>query len=347
RDRCPHSPRRRRSRQLRETCTGDEPGPSHPNERPTRPGLAWLGMHALAAIVTAFALPGFTQAALEPGGGRLLEGTFPGTVRAGYVYLPPGFDPANRYPVVYLLHGMPGSPSEYPDGTQLGKFADASIAAGLVRPFIGVIPAAGTTSRYNGEWAGRWEAALVEHVLPWVDSALPTIAAPTGRVIAGLSAGGSGAVDIGLRHPNLFGAIESWSGYFSPLRDGPFKHAATATLAANDPTLLAEHEAMRLRTAGVRFFVSTGPGHSHWIPDGASRQFADELRGLGLRTTYRSYANSRGQWRGHVPAGPPGGLAPAGGAGGGGEKSQPEHDNPDQRPPPTPSRATPPARLQR
>ena len=41
-------------------------------------------MHALAAIVTAFALPGFTQAALEPGGGRLLRGTFPGTVRAGH-----------------------------------------------------------------------------------------------------------------------------------------------------------------------------------------------------------------------------------------------------------------------
>ena len=260
-------------------------------------------MHALAAIVTAFALPGFTQAALEPGGGRLLHGTFPGTVRAGYVYLPPRFDPAKRYPVAYLLHGMPGSPSEYPDGTKLGTFADAAIAAGLVRPFIGVIPAAGTTPRYNGEWAGRWEDALVDDVLPWVDRTLPTIAAPTGRVIAGLSAGGYGAVDIGLRHPSLFGAIESWSGYFDPLRDGPFKDAGSALLAANDPTLLVRHDAPRLRAARVRFFVSTGPAHSHWIPRNASLRFAAELRALGLPTTYRAYASRRSEWRKQLDAG--------------------------------------------
>jgi enterochelin esterase-like enzyme len=260
-------------------------------------------MHALAAIVTAFALPGFTQAALEPGGGRLLHGTFPGTARAGYVYLPPRFDPAKRYPVAYLLHGMPGSPSEYPDGTKLGTFADATIAAGLVRPFIGVIPAAGTTPRYNGEWAGRWEDALVDDVLPWVDSTLPTIPGRTGRVIAGLSAGGYGAVDIGLRHPNLFGAIESWSGYFSPLRDGPFKYAGGAVLAANDPTLLVRNEAPRLRAARVRFFVSTGPAHSHWIPGNASLQFSDELRALGLQTTYRAYASRHGEWRKQLDAG--------------------------------------------
>jgi hypothetical protein len=35
-----------------------------------------------------------------------------------------GFDPARRYPVVYLLHGMPGSPSEYLYGTQLLQYAD-------------------------------------------------------------------------------------------------------------------------------------------------------------------------------------------------------------------------------
>jgi enterochelin esterase-like enzyme len=260
-------------------------------------------MHALAAFVTAFALLGFTPAATEPSGGRLLEGTFPGTVRPGYIYLPPAFDPATRYPVVYLLHGMPGSPSEYPHGTQLGTFADAVIGAGLVRPFIAVMPAAGTSPHYDGEWAGRWESSLVDHVVPWVDATLPTIAAPAGRVIAGLSAGGYGAVDIGLRHPTLFGAIESWSGYFSPLRDGPLKHVSAAILAANDPTLLVRQEAPRLRVAGVRFLVSTGPAHSHWIPDEASLQFTRELRALGLPVTYRTYASPRGEWRDQLDAG--------------------------------------------
>src|SRR2546423_2911662 len=156
---------------------------------------------------------------------------------------------------------MPGWPSEYPGGSSLGTFADASIAGGTLRPFIGVMPAAGTSPRYNGEWAGEWETAVVDRVLPWVDQSLPTIAARAGRVIAGLSAGGSGAFDIALRHPALFGAVESWSGYFSPLHDGPFKHADGPRLAAHDPTLLARREARELRRTGVRFFVSTGPAH--------------------------------------------------------------------------------------
>jgi enterochelin esterase-like enzyme len=198
---------------------------------------------------------------------------------------------------------MAGSPSEYPDGTQLGPFADAEIAAGMLKPFIGVIPAAGTTPHYNGEWSGPWEVAVVDRVLPWVDDSLPTIAAPAGRVIAGLSAGGYGAFDIALRHPDVFGAVESWSGYFTPLHDGAFKHADASTLAANDPTLLARREAPALRAAGTRFFVSTGPVHSHWIPRGTSQRFADELRRLGLDTTYRAFADRKAEWREQLDTG--------------------------------------------
>jgi len=252
-------------------------------------------VHVLATIAAIVALPGFTTVTTEPSGGRLLEGRFPGTARPGYVYLPPAFDPAQRYPVVYLLHGMPGSPAEFPVGTRLGTFADTAIAAGTLRPFIGVMPAAGTSPRYDGEWAGEWEIALVDDVLPWVDTSLPTIASPAGRVIAGLSAGGYGAFDIALRHPTIFGAVESWSGYFTPLHDGPFKHADASTLAANDPALLAQREAQQLRHAGVRFFVSTGPAHSHWIPRCASQRFAAELRRLGLRSTYRAYRDRVGE----------------------------------------------------
>lgn len=259
-------------------------------------------MPALAALLAAFALPGFTVTSTEPSGGQLLQGDFPGTVRPGYVYLPPSFDPATRYPVVYLLHGMPGSPSEYTNGTELGTFADAEIAAGALRPFIAVIPAAGGRPTYNGEWADRWEAAVV-NIVPWVDANLPTIAAPTGRVLAGLSAGGYGAFDIALRHPSLFGAVESWSGYFTPLRDGPFKHADAATLAAHDPLLLARGEAPVLRRARTRFFVSTGPFHSHWIPRGSTQAFTRELHALGLPVTLRVYRDRVGEWRKQVDAG--------------------------------------------
>ena len=260
-------------------------------------------MHLLATFASLFALPGFNLVATEPHGGRLLSGRFPRTARPGFVYLPPAFDPHRRYPVAYLLHGMPGSPAEYPVGTGFCAFADAEIASGKMRPFIGVIPAAGTTAQYNGEWAGRWERAIVDGVVPWVDATLPAIRGSHGRVIAGLSAGGYGAVDIALRHPNLFGVVESWSGYFTPLRDGPFREAGRAQLAANDPVQLARRDRRELRSAAVRFFVSTGPAHSHWIRRGSSARFARELRRLGLPTTYRVFSSRKGEWREQLDAG--------------------------------------------
>jgi enterochelin esterase-like enzyme len=249
------------------------------------------------------ALPGFTPLGSAPNGGQLLQGTFPGTVRPGYVYLPPNFDTGTRYPVVYLLHGLPGSPAEYVNAVDVAGFADRGIAAGTLKPFIAVMPAAGPAPKYNGEWAGVWEHAVVDRIVPWVDEWLPTIAAPSGRVIAGLSAGGFGAFDIALRHPQLFGAVESWSGYFTPLHDGPFRDAGPTTLAANNPTILARSEASTLRAAHTRFFVSTGPYHSHWIKRGTTQAFADELRSLRLPVALQVYPDPVGEWQDQVDAG--------------------------------------------
>jgi enterochelin esterase-like enzyme len=260
-------------------------------------------VHLLAAVVMALILPGFSQVQTGPHGGQVLSGVFPGELRSGLVYLPPGFSTANRYPVVYLLHGMPGSPTEYPDGTGLVNFADDAIASGTLRPFIAVLPAAGPDDRYNGEWAGRWETDLVDRIVPWVDEQLPALPDERDRVIAGLSAGGFGAVNIALRHPGLFGTVESWSGYFAPLRDGPFKHAPRAVLAANDPTLLARSEAATLRQDGVRFFLSTGPAHSHWFRPQQTTDFTRELRALGLDVSYHVYVNKKGEYGTQLSAG--------------------------------------------
>jgi len=260
-------------------------------------------MAGLAAVAAALLLPGFVPIRSGPQGGVVLRGRFPGTVRAGYVYLPPSFSTAQRYPVVYLLHGMPGSPSEYLHGAGLVDFADAAIADGAVQPFIAVAPAAGTRRRYNGEWAGPWERCLVRRVLPWVDVHLPTLAEAPGRILAGLSAGGYGAVDIGLRNAGLFGTVESWSGYFSPLRDGPFADAPPSLLAANDPVRLAEANARDLRRDGQRYFLSSGPAHSHWFRPGATIAFALELHRLGIRTELRLFPDPRGEWRDQLAAG--------------------------------------------
>lgn len=254
-------------------------------------------MAFLAALVAAAALPGFSVTATGPAGGSVLTGPLPGTVRPADVYLPPGFSELRRYPVVFLLHGLPGSPSEFVDGAGLLQWADEAITSGTVPPFVAVMPAAGSDHRYNGEWAGPWEQVLVQDVIPWVDAHLPVSSSPRQRVLAGLSAGGFGAFDIALRNPRLFGVVESWSGYFTPLRDGPFKGAGPQLLQANDPRLLVRAQAPLLRAEQTRFFVSTGPYHSHWFRPQQTVRFAHELAALGLPARLLQVASAKGEYR--------------------------------------------------
>lgn len=208
-------------------------------------------------------VPGFQLDSTGPTGGEIWRGAIPGAARESLVYLPPGYAPGQRYPVAYLLAGMPGSPWSYVHALHLASAADTLITQGGAQPFVAVMPVAGPSGHYAGEWAGPWENYVVSNVVPWVDAHLSTIATPGGRTIAGLSAGGFGAIDIALRHVRLFGRVESWGGYFSPVADGPLAHASRALLAAHDPKALARRNAPLLRTLGTRFFVSTGPGHGH------------------------------------------------------------------------------------
>ena len=245
----------------------------------------------LSALVAAAALglpSSWTAVAHGPAGGTVWSGRIPNREvawdrRASAVYLPPGDGSDRRFPVIYLLHGLRGSPSSYYDGLHLADVADRLISSHRTRPFIAVMPVGGRVVDPGGdEWAGAWETYVVHDVVPWIDAHLPTEPNAAGRTLAGLCAGGYGAVDIGLRHPGLFGTLESWEGYFAPVfHDGPFVHATPATLAAHDPTLLVQRQAASLRRAGVRFYVSAGGNHAQilrkWTLD-----FAGDLTGLKL-----------------------------------------------------------------
>ena len=252
---------------------------------------------------------GFAKLRTVDGGGSIWRGVVPGAARKSAIYLPPGFTPLRRYPVVYLLPGMPGSPWSYVNSLSIGALGDTLIAHGEARPFIGVIPVAGASGRYDGEWAGPWEEYLVHDVVPWVDAHLPTIAAARGRTLAGLSAGGYGAVDIALRHPLLFARVESWGGYFRPFPDGPLHDASPRVLAAHDPTLLARKTAAVLRRRGVRFFLSSGPGHDEITPAETAR-FARELRALGIGRRVELLRPQRHVWERQLAAGLRWALAP-------------------------------------
>jgi enterochelin esterase-like enzyme len=218
----------------------------------------------------------------------------PEDTRNAYVYLPPDYTPAKRYPVVYLLHGFWGEPSSFVVSLHIADVADSVIASGRARPFIAVMPPGGLPDgskgqRAKGEWAGASEDYVVRTVVPWIDANLPTIATARGRAIAGVSAGAYGAVDIALRHLGLFTTAESWEGYFHPFRDGPFEDASKATLAAHDPVLLVRRKAPSIRSHGLRFFLSTGGSHGS-VKRSWTFEFDRELRSLRIKDKLWSQA---------------------------------------------------------
>jgi enterochelin esterase-like enzyme len=255
--------------------------------------LAFVGA-ALAARSSAHQTPplaGFTQTDQGPAGGTVWSGRVanpfvPADARTTEVYLPPDYSASRRYPVLYLLHGFWGAPSSFVVSLRLADVADSLIQSGAARPFIAVMPPGGLPvgtkrERTASEWAGVWEDYVVKTVVPWADSHLSTERSAAGRTIAGVSAGGFGAIDIALRHLGLFSKAESWEGYFTPFRDGPLAHATAAELAAHNPALLVRAHAAGVRAHALRFFLSTGGSHGA-VKRRWTFAFARELRSLHI-----------------------------------------------------------------
>ena len=207
------------------------------------------------------------------------------------VYLPPGYTshPKRRYPVMYLLHGVPGRPGAFLATVRLGVVEDELVARHLARPMILVMPFGSTGAFTDKEWANgvrpdeRWETFLARDVVHAVDRRYRTIRSGASRVLAGLSEGGYGAFNIGIHHPHEFRVLESWSGYevADPVR-AVFGSDRTA-LDANSPaqTLPARIEA--LRANHVRFWFYTGSGDPL---HGQNVRFAAELARYRLPHTF-------------------------------------------------------------
>lgn len=126
------------------------------------------------------------------------------------VYLPPGYnnDQQRRFPVLYLLHGFPGSNSDWLINANLQNTLDELVARKELPPLLVVFPDG------NNAKGDYWDENYILAIVNEVDSRYRTLAYRNNRAIGGLSAGGYGAMNIGLHHNDLFSIIVSHSGYF-------------------------------------------------------------------------------------------------------------------------------------
>jgi len=125
------------------------------------------------------------------------------------LYLPPGYadEPTRRYPVLYWLHGMNGTPRTGAEG--FIPHLDAAIREKVLPPVIVVLPNGMIDSFYHDDAEANHpvESVIIKELIPHIDQTYRTVARREGRVIEGYSMGGYGAAHLGFKHPELFGTV--------------------------------------------------------------------------------------------------------------------------------------------
>ena len=251
--------------------------------------------------------PGYVKVRGTEGRISVTSEALGGRTQQVFVYLPPGYSshPNRRYPVVYLLHGVPGRPLAFLLTVRLGVVEDELYAKGKGQPVIFVMPFGSTGTFTDKEWVdgvgpGEGWATFVSHdLVQAIDARYRTVATPAGRAIAGLSEGGYGAINIALHNPDEFSVVESWSGYERAAHIRSIFGRSLESVPANSPLDTLSEVAPALRRAHVYFWFYSGTDDPLHVQN---RQFADELKQLHIPHRYLVFRGGHNWalWRGQA-----------------------------------------------
>lgn len=234
------------------------------------------------------------------------------SVRRCFVYTPPNYDqePNQRFPVLYLQHGMGENETGWGNQGHANLIMDNLIAEGKTKPFIIVMENGGgiggprrsgpltnaapsgvatTTNgapaRASGGFGGRrfdfsaFEHILIDDLIPFIDANYRTLPDQAHRAMAGLSMGGMQTHTITLAHLDVFSHIGMFSG---------------GSITTNEITDL---EAFKQKVKLV--FVSYG---SREVTGGRGmgangKANADELKRAGVNSVYYESPLTAHEWQ--------------------------------------------------
>lgn len=166
---------------------------------------------------------------------KVLSSKVLGGERKYSVYLPAGYNESERtYPILYLFH--PAGPAGTVPNQQswlyygeLKQYMDQAIASGEITPMIVVTPDAnfGTVRRsYYNDADGKFnfEQFFFEEFVPYIEKTYRVRTEKASRAIAGASAGGGGAINYALHHPEMFAVCCGLSAGVRPWADANMKN---------------------------------------------------------------------------------------------------------------------------
>jgi S-formylglutathione hydrolase FrmB len=144
-----------------------------------------------------------------------------GEPRDLYVYLPPGYDSRQCYPLVLWLHGF--AQDEQSFLLEVVKPIDEAMAAGRLPPAIVAAPDGSLTgspclftagSFFLNSKAGRFEDFVMQDVWGFLMTHFPIRPEREAHVLAGASMGGGGAYNLAIKYRDRVGVV---LGVFPPL----------------------------------------------------------------------------------------------------------------------------------
>ena len=162
--------------------------------------LAFLGT---LAAVQAGTLKNFTYASSALGRDDVAQ-----------VYVPDREPPPGGWPVLYLLHGLDGTATDWQALGGIQSAMDRLIADRRIQPMVVVMPAGGNSWYVDSadvHGPGNYATAIAHDLPAAIEAAFPVGADRAHRAAAGLSMGGFGALRLGLSEPERYAAVAAMS----------------------------------------------------------------------------------------------------------------------------------------
>jgi enterochelin esterase-like enzyme len=210
--------------------------------------------------------------------------------RQAYIYAPPGYDasPAEKYPVLYLLHGGGEDESGWAKQGKTDLILDNLLADKKAKPMLvvmmdGNMGGPGGIAGFSENTLQAFERELKQTVIPFVESNFRVAPGANNRALAGLSMGGLQTLYAGARNSDMFSYLGVFSsGFFAnnpKLSDPQYAYLKTnvgtinqnvkqlwLSMGGPEDIAYANNKIMRAKfdELGLKYAYSEYPGGHTW-----------------------------------------------------------------------------------
>lgn len=213
-----------------------------------------------------------------------------GTQRQYGVILPPGYDKnlQKRYPVIFLLHGGHDDARAYVDKYAVLSVLDELYKTKKLPPSIVITPDGndqrGSNPLFDPDYYdgphGKVGTLIGSELVQVVKSRYRTLESPKFWALGGLSSGGWGAFNIGLRYLQNFNILFSHSGYFTD-DSGP----------QNSPQQIVQQLPLQDRKQ-LRVYLDAGKSDRNLLA--STKVFHETLDKLGIENVFYAFPGGHG-----------------------------------------------------